>query len=251
MLVILSPAKNMRRAGRDDVTLRKPMFRQQTEELAAVLRQYSHFELESLMKINPKLGLQTYCYYQEFDWAQQGLPALLAYDGLVFKQLQAETFSTAEYLYADEHIRILSAFYGMLRPCDAMQPYRLDMLCPLKIDGKNLYQYWGAQIYQQLFADGQIVINLASEEYSKLVSPWLQPQNQMITAEFRTMRKGKLRTVTTSAKMARGQMAGWIVRNGIDTPQALQQFTWNGYHYVQELSDRNRYTFIQNETGGM
>lgn len=251
MQVILSPAKNMRGCARKDLALRKPMFRAQTERLAECLRQYSHVELEGLMKINPKLALQTYLNYQDFAWEHEGLPALLAYDGLVFKNLQAETLEDIQYRYADNHVRILSAFYGMLRPCDSIMPYRLDFICPLKIDGKNLYQFWGDAVYQQLFADGMPVINLASAEYSKLVQPWLQPSDQMITIEFRTMQKGKLRTVTTSAKMARGQMTRWIVCNQIEQPSDLLQFCWDGYAYEQSLSTADTYVFVQHMTGGM
>lgn len=251
MQVILSPAKNMRRCSRADLALRKPLFRQQTEQLAEILRQYSHFELESLMKINPKLALQAYLNYQDFAWEHNGLPALLAYDGLVFKNLQAESLDDVQYHYADEHVRILSAFYGMLRPCDGIMPYRLDMLCPLKIDGKNLYQFWGDAVYRQLFADGTPVINLASAEYSKMVQPWLQPADTIITIDFRTMQKGKLRTVTTSAKMARGQMTRWMVLNQVEQPEALQQFCWDGYTYEKNLSTADTYVFVQHKTGGM
>ncbi len=251
MQVILSPAKNMRRCTRSDLILRKPMFRAQTERLAECLRQYSHFELESLMKINPKLALQTYLNYQDFAWEHEGMPALLAYDGLVFKNLQAETLDDSQYRYADDHVRILSAFYGMLRPCDSIMPYRLELICPLKIDGKNLYQFWGDTVYRQLFADGMPVLNLASAEYSKLVQPWLQPKDRMITIEFRTMQKGRLRTITTSAKMARGQMTRWIVCNQIEQPRDLLQFCWDGYTYEQTLSTADTYVFVQHTTGGI
>lgn len=251
MQIILSPAKNMRRAERTDLTLRRPLFRQQTEQLAAVLRGYSHYELETLMKISPKLALGAYLNFQDFDWEHSGLPALLAYDGLVFKQMQPETFTAAQYQYADSHVWVLSAFYGMLRPCDGIMPYRLELICPLRIDGKNLYQFWGDCVYRQVFAAGEPVVNLASAEYSRLVTPYLCGQDEFITVDFRTVRQGKLRTVTTSAKMARGQMAAWIVREGVDDPQALRQFTWDGYAYVPYLSDERTYVFVQQQTGGM
>lgn len=251
MQVILSPAKNMRRAEREDITLRKPLFRRQTEQLAALLRGYSQFELETLMQVNPKLALQAYLNFQDFDWDHRGLPSLLAYDGLVFKNMRPESFSTEQYAYADGHVWVLSAFYGMLRPCDGIMPYRLEMICPLKIDGQNLYRFWGDAVYRQLFASGEPVVDLASAEYSRLVTPYLQEQDQLIHVEFRTMRQGKLRTVTTSAKMARGQMAAWIVCNGLDRPQDLQQFTGEGYRYAPQQSDQQTYVFIQQGTGGI
>lgn len=245
LLVILSPAKNMRRCIREDIPLRKPQFKEQTETLAEYLRQYHHFELESLMHINPKLALQAYCYYQDFTWNHTGLPSLLAYDGLVYKNIQPEQFSLDEYLYSDQHIRILSAFYGMLQPCDGIMPYRLEMTCKLNIAGQNLYQFWGNRIYQQLFASGQLVINLASAEYSKMITPWLEPHNAIITIDFRTMHQGKLRTITTSAKMARGQMASWIVHKRIEQPEDLKQFCWNDYQFEQGLSTDTTYVFVQ------
>lgn len=245
MLVILSPAKNMRHCTWDEIPVHKPQFQQQTEILAEHLRQYSHFELESLMQINPKLALQAYCYYQEFVCNYVGLPSLLAYDGLVFKHIRAETFSLEQYLYADEHVRILSAFYGLLRPCDGIMPYRLEMTCKLNIDGQTLYQYWGDLVYRQLFSSNQPVINLASVEYSKMVMPWLQSHNHMITIDFRTMCQGKLRTITTSAKMARGEMTSWIVRNQIEKPEELQWFCWDDYQFEQRMSTATTYVFVQ------
>lgn len=245
MLAILSPAKNMRTdclipAG---VPITTPQFPAETIQLWEQLRQMAPWELESAFKINPQIAMHAACDFQDFDWSKQGTPALFAYAGLAFTNLGATDFTVEDVAFANDHLRILSGFYGLLRPCDGIQPYRLEMGCKLKFDGQSLYQFWGDKLYRSLFAAGQPVINLASKEYAKAVEPYLLPSDRFITCEFVTYRNGKYTTIATAAKMARGQMVRWMVRHRLTEPEQLQAFDWDGYTFVPERSSASQYFF--------
>ena len=248
MRLILSPAKNTRSARAEGLDLTVPPFREKTEGLAEAVRSYSAWELESLMKINPELAMKAYLDYQAFCFDGPGSPALLAYHGLAFRYLDAQSLSREELLFAQEHVRVLSAFYGVLRPLDEIMPYRLEFLCRLKMDGKDLYHYWADGIYRALF-DGladRTVINLCSAEYAKAVEPHLTAADRFVTCSFLSRGKnGKLQTRATAAKMARGRMVRFAVQNRIDSPEELWAFDWEDYAFCQELSTENNYVFLQ------
>ena len=159
MLTIISPAKNMKIRKRDDLLLSKVMFPKETEEIIKELKKYQPYELETLMKINEKLAIQTFMDIQNFDLQKEGTPAILTYDGLVFKPIDAKTFSVAEMEFMNTHLRILSACYGAVRPLDEILPYRLEMQCKLKIDDKSLYQFWGDLLYKEVYRENQVVLN--------------------------------------------------------------------------------------------
>lgn len=225
-----------------------PPFREKTEALAKAVRSYSAWELESLMKINPELAMKAYLDYQAFRFDGPGSPALLAYHGLAFRYLDAQSFSKEELLFAQEHVRVLSAFYGVLRPLDEIMPYRLEFLCRLKMDGRDLYHYWADAMYQALF-DGladRTVINLCSAEYAKAIEPYLTARDRFVICSFLSCGKnGKLQTRATAAKMARGSMARFAVENRVDSPEELWAFDWEDYAFCQELSTENNYVFLQ------
>lgn len=247
MKVYLSPAKNMRTALPDTAAAlpqaTTPRFLYKSEGLAASLRTKAPFELEQILQTTPAIALRAAALYQ--DWKNQGgLPAALAFDGLAYKYLEAQTFDEADFAFAQQSLRLFSGFYGPLRPLDAIQPYRLEIAH--KLDGQSLYDFWGRAFYDDVFGEGETVINLASTEYSKAVQRYLQPGDRMITCEFLTYRKGKLRCLATMAKMARGRMAQYIVRHRVESPDQLTFFDWNDFRYEQSLSDNNKLTFITN-----
>lgn len=243
MITIISPAKNMKIVKREDLTLSQPSFLEKTEEVVKQLKTYQPWELETLMKINEKLATQGFLDIQNFDLEKEGTAALLAYDGLVFKNIEADTFSKEEMEYADKHLRILSACYGCVRPLDEILPYRLEMQCKMKVKGENLYQFWGEDIYQEIYKGNSVVLNLASEEYAKTVRKYAK-DDQFIDVEFLTYHKGKLKTLATWAKMARGQMVKYIVQNQIDEPEKIKSFDWNGYEFEESLSNEKKYVFV-------
>lgn len=245
MKVFLSPAKNMRampaaRPGLPAATA--PRYLYKTEGLALALRAKAPYALESILQTSPAIALRAAALYQ--DWrGEGGVPAIFAYDGLAYKYLEAETLSADDLRFAQDNLRLFSALYGPLRPLDAIQPYRLELAH--KIDGKSLYDFWGRAFYDDLFGAGEgVAVNLASNEYSKAVRPHLRPDDRLVTCEFLTYRKGKLRCLATAAKMARGRMARYIIQNRIESPEQLTFFDWNDFHYEQSLSDNQTLTFI-------
>ena len=245
MLAFLSPAKNMKAGSLEGLALTEPVFLEKAQHIASVLKAYAPWQWESIMKISPALAMRAYLNLRAFDEASSGAAALLAYDGLAYWNLNAKDFYLPDFAFASAHLRVISPMYGALRPSDAIQPYRLEMQCGLKIDGKNLYAFWGDSLYQELFRTGEPVINLASAEYSKPVTCYLKPMDVCITCDFLTYRKGKLRMIATNAKMARGQMARLIVKNRLDSPEEIKAFCWDGYAFQKELSRNNKYVFVQ------
>ena len=245
MKVFLSPAKNMRAmppVRSDTPAATEPVYLYKSEGLAAALSSKAPYALESILQTSPAIALRAAALYQ--DWKNRGgVPAIFAYDGLAYKYLEAETLTSGDLMFAQQHLRLFSAFYGPLRPLDAIQPYRLELAH--KLDGQSLYTFWGRAFYDALFGEGEgIAVNLASSEYSKAVRPHLRPADRMITCEFLTYRKGKLRCLATMAKTARGRMARYIWQNRIEAPEQLTFFDWNDFQYEQSLSDNNTLTFI-------
>ena len=243
MITIISPAKNMKVREREGVTLSRCRFREKTEIVMQTLKKCTPWELESYMKINEKLAGQAFVDIQAFDMEKKGTAAILTYDGLVFKHTEALEWSEEELIYAQEHLRILSACYGSLKPLDGIQPYRLEMQCKIPIDGQNLYGFWNDEIYKDVYKDNQVVLNLASEEYAKCVRKYAK-YDKFIDVEFLNMHKGKLKTLATLAKMARGHMVQYVIKNRIDEPEKIKGFDWNAYEYEASLSDEKKYVFV-------
>lgn len=242
MLTILSPAKNMRPSTRVVPMRTSPRFLDQTLPIFDTLKSLAPYELESLMHIRSPLALKACDDFAHWQ-PEGGTPAILSYNGLVYKNLSSDTLDDDALLYAHDHLRILSAFYGVLRPLDTILPYRLEMA--QKPSFGSLYAYWGDTFYQDLFSSGEPVINLASKEYSKAVSAYCKPTDRFITCEFLIWRGGKLRALATIAKMARGQMARYIIQNRIDTPLELTNFQWDGFAFEPSLSNADLMTFVQ------
>lgn len=245
MMVILSPAKKIR-IGQAAGHVSRPQFLYEAMQVVEALRLYPSWELERILMTNPEIALDAYMQYQAFDLGAAGREALFAYNGLVYQQMNPTDFSEGDLAFANQHLRILSAVYGVLRPLDGILPCRLEMQCKLPVDGaKNLYEFWGNKPYRTLFSGRQTVVNLASEEYTKTVRRHLLPSDDFVDIVFLAHYKGKLKTLPAWAKMARGQMARYIVKRRADTPEELKEFDWNSYVYVPELSYHNKIVFVK------
>ena len=246
MIAVLSPAKNMGSEAPCPLPLTQPIFWQEALQLNEQLRELSPWQLESLLKINPQLALKAFAQNQQFSAQyQKGAPAMAAYQGLAYQNLHPQDFTQEDWEFARDHLGILSALYGLLRPTDGIFPYRLEFLCAFKPQGKSLYAYWGNQVYEALFAPGEPVINLASQEYGKLLTPYLTPKDRMVTCHFQVVRRGKRLALATESKMARGQMARFLLRNRLTEPDQLKDFVWQDYRYEPQLSTRDQYIFLK------
>ena len=154
MLAILSPAKNMHRVPTPPHATR-PMFLQQTETLAASMKRYAPFQLESVLKVNPQLALRAFTDIQDWNASIPGSPALLSYHGLAYSALDAATLSREDLTFAQDTLRILSAFYGVLRPLDNILPHRLDFESSFRCCGKTMYEFWGSMLHDAVFQEGR------------------------------------------------------------------------------------------------
>ena len=251
MIAIISPAKNMRNLKIDNINPqiigKERYFTKETDEIIRVLKDLTPWDIQSLMKVNEKIALQSYAYFQDFNFNDKGVCGLLAYDGLVFKNIKAEDFTKEDFDYANKHIRILDAFYGMVNPLDDILPYRLEMQYPIKIQGNNLYKFWDDKIYKKLYSEDNVIVNLASEEYAKTVRRFLNEEDIFIDIDFKVNKDGKLKTLATLAKMARGQMVKYIIENKIDNPEDLKNFTFNSFKFCSNLSTPKKFVFIKED----
>lgn len=250
MIAVISPAKNMRRAP-SPLPPSEPQFLPQARRLLAELRGYSPWRLAHEMRINDGLAQRAFTDFADMDLSQPGTPALLSYHGLQYLNLGPETLSAQELLFLQEHLRIVSGFYGLLRPLDGIWPYRLELGGKLRFFGQTLYGYWGDAIYRALFASAETVVNLSSGEYTKAFTPYLCAEDAFITVDFLEPKPGgKLVMRATAAKMARGRMARFIARRRVDDPQELKEFCWGGYRYAPALSSPARWAFVREGRAG-
>lgn len=238
MLTLLSPAKKLNMAPAETgVPVTKPRLREDTRELASVAKTRTAEDLKRLMHISDNLATMNFERFQAFDLdnrSNSAKPAGLAFDGDVYWGLEADSLSEDTLAYAQDHLRILSGLYGVLRPMDAIQPYRLEMGTRMANGrGKSLYEFWGARIADRLKADlrghdDKTVVNLASNEYFKAVDTKALGRN-VIGARFLNVKDGKPRSLMYYAKHARGAMARWIMENRVDRADGLKDFNAGGY----------------------
>lgn len=254
MLTLLSPAKSL------DFTaspIELPATRPQLEDdVAALIRRCKELDvatLRKLMKLSQPLGELNYERFQEMSWPfteKNAKPSVLAFRGDVYRGLDAATLSKRDLKWAQNRLRILSGLYGVLRPLDLIQPYRLEMGTRLATDrGKNLYAFWGDRITAALNAEHRkrrvkAVLNLASNEYFKAV-PTDRLEPRLVTADFKEYRDGKLKIVSFYAKRARGLLARYVIDRRVDDPEDLVDFAAEGYSFDPELSTPDRLLFTR------
>lgn len=245
LLAVLSPALVMRANVPPLAAQSTPRHMDQAWQLAQKIRTYTPVELESIFGVNPELALKAFALYQRFDPAIPGLPAALAYNGLAYRNLSVETLDAQTLAYAQEHLAILSGLYGVLRPLDGILLHRLEMACRLRMDGKDLYTYWGDTLRRTLTQPGHTLVNLTSGEYTRAFHPHLQPGDRCVECVFLSPLRGKLICKPTMAKMARGQMARFIVKNRLADIRDLQAFDWDGFAFDPYKSTANQLVFVQ------
>ena len=254
MITVLSPAKGQDFAKSPTTKKRTmPGHLKSSKELIDELRKLDSAALQRLMNISDKiaaLNIERYLTFATPFTSKNAKQALFAFQGDVYNGLDAEQFSNDELDYAQDHIRILSGLYGLLRPLDLIQPYRLEMKTNLKNPrGDNLYQFWGDSITQSInralksHSDNSL-INLASNEYLKAVKPKLLA-GRLINVRFKESKNGGTRIVAVFAKRARGMMARYIVQNRIENPHDIRHFDLAGYRFSKSDSDTTQMTFVR------
>lgn len=256
MLTIISPAKTLDFDSPSITeTYSQPDFLDQAEQIVDLLASYSSADIEKLMHISPKLADLNAHRFQHWSRpfnTNNAKQAVLAFKGDVYSGLQAETLTEPELDYAQQHLRILSGLYGVLRPLDLMQAYRLEMGTKLATDkGKNLYDFWGQEITdllnQQLKIIGSnVLLNLASNEYFKSVQI-RQVDADIVTPVFRDWKNGKYKIISFFAKKARGQMTAWVIKNQVEDIEKLADYNVDGYTYSENDSDAVNPVFIRRQ----
>lgn len=262
MIVLLSPAKSLNYAPVAEqashlvnLVHTLPHFVQQPPKLVSAARKLSAKKLSELMDISDdlaKLNVERFKAWQPEYTTQNAKQAVLAFDGDVYTGLQAATLSVDDLNWAQTHLGMLSGLYGVLRPLDLMQPYRLEMGSALatktgKTEHKNLYGFWGTEITEHLNerlaeTKSDVVVNLASQEYFKSVKTDAL-KARVIECVFEDEKNGKFKVISFFAKQARGLMARYIILNRITTPAKLKKFNLAGYAYAADASTENRLVF--------
>lgn len=251
MIIILSPSKtqDFENINRTD-TYTQPEFILDIKELLETIQQKEVDEIQEVMKISERLAFLNYNRFQDIQIPfkpEYDRQAIVAFRGDVYEGLDSDTLTDEELNFAQNNLRIISGFYGILRPFDLIQPYRLEMKTPLKTArGKNLYEFWGKFLtdYFNTRYEGNVIINLASKEYSKAIFN-RHFKLKEITPLFKEEKNGELKTVAIYAKKARGKMARYIIQNRIKQPNKLKSYTEDGYKFDENLSTDTEWIFTR------
>ncbi|WP_373524613.1 peroxide stress protein YaaA [Aquiflexum sp.] len=244
MITLISPAKTLDLSTTNFNSYTFPDFQKETMELVSIMKKKSVEDLKNLMDISDnlaELNKKRYSDFQKIFDHQNSKQALLAFKGDVYTHIEIEEFSEEEFNFAQNHLRILSGLYGLLKPLDLLQPYRLEMGIRLKNrKGKNLYEFWGKRIAKAIneIALGQPIVNLASTEYFKAVDEKVV-KSSIITPVFQEFRNGKYQIIGLFAKQARGMMVNYIIKNKINEPELLKGFNDKKYEFAGEDSKGN------------
>lgn len=287
--IMISPAKKMNMIDEYTCRLTSPVFQEKARQLHDAMLSLSLEELKKLWNCSEKLALQNYGRLHTCEPGKNLTPALLAYEGIQYQYMAPHIFSNSQWEYAEKHLRILSGFYGILRPTDGVIPYRLEMQAkpapPGRIFGPadSLYEYWGDSIYRYLAGetcsdkasslnvsaepdrsrtsslslsadrcgknDSLQIVNLASAEYSKIILPYITPPATQVSCIFGEWIDGRIKVKGTLAKMARGEMVRWMAENQIEDVHELQEFHHLNYLYHKELSSDTEYVFLKENSG--
>ena len=249
MRIIISPAKKMK-VDADSLPYQDlPVFLPRTEELCKILQSMSDGELKKLWKCNDQIAALNIQRLQNMDLHNRLTPAVLAYEGIQYQYMAPGVFTEQAFDYVQEHLRILSGFYGILKPFDGVTPYRLEMQAKLRAgERKDLYDYWGNSLAKALFDETDCIINLASREYSVCISRYLPDNVGFITCVFGDEKDGKVIEKGTMCKMARGEMVRYMAENQITDPEQIKSFNRLNYRFDSVRSNGNLFVFISNAT---
>ncbi|MEB3232439.1 MAG: peroxide stress protein YaaA [Leptolyngbyaceae bacterium] len=251
--MIISPAKTLDFSGDVYQEFTVPGQLEESQILIDQLRELTPDEIGQLMKISDNLSTLNWERYRDFHTpftVENARQALLAFKGDVYKGIEVDRYTAEDFDFAQKHLRILSGLYGILRPLDLIQPYRLEMGTKLTNQrGKNLYEFWGDRLSQKLNADFEgypdsYLVNLASNEYFKAIAP--KPLNaQILHITFKENKAGTYKVVGIHAKRARGLMVDFVIKNRIHTIEPLQSFDVEGYRFNESLTTPNEWVFCR------
>jgi len=251
MRIIISPAKQMR-VDTDTFACREiPVFPEKTKILLNYISGLSYEEQKKLWACNDRIAGENAERFRNMDLRKGLTPAILAYDGIQYTYMAPAVFEDGQFDYVQEHLRILSGFYGVVKPLDGVVPYRLEMQAKAKLPGfRNLYEFWGEELYREVMDESRVLVNLASKEYSKCIEKYLKPGDRYITCIFGEPEGDKIVQKGVYAKMARGEMVRFMAGMQAETPEQMKDFSWSGYRFAEERSSETEYVFVCTGTPG-
>lgn len=250
MLILLSPAKTLDYSTPNFKEYSQPEFTSDIKSLVSVMKKKSAQEIANLMHVSENLAQlneERYKTFQKEFTTENSKQALLAFKGDVYTKIDVDNFTEEDFDFAQNHLRILSGLYGLLKPLDLIQPYRLEMGTRLETKkGKNLYEYWGQKIAKAIneASQKQAVINLASQEYFKAVDQKAL-RTPVITIHFKEFKNDNYQVIGFFAKQARGLMANYAIKNKITDPQKLKAFNESGYEFADQMSTKSDWVFVR------
>ena len=244
MKIIIAPAKIMK-IDRDSFPIQsKPQFLDKTRILERFLKSRSNEQLKDLWHASENVTKQSILQLENMNLDERLTPAILAFSGIQYQYMAPDLFTQPALDYIQKNLRILSGFYGMLRPFDGVCPYRLELNTKMVgFRDYSLYHFWGSDIAENLFQEDNIVIDLASKQYTRLVKPYLSQGRQLITVDFQELKNDKWKTVGVHAKMARGEMVRYIAEKQIKNPTDLQDFNDFEFQFEPDISTKDHYVF--------
>lgn len=249
MRIIISPAKKMN-ADTDSLPWQDlPAFLAKTEQLRQAMRALTYDALKKVWKCNDSLTQLNVERLQQMELQHNLTPAILSYEGIQYRYMSPGVFTEQQLAYIQEHLRILSGFYGLLRPFDGVTPYRLEMQAKLPVAGKkDIYAFWGDQLANALFAETDCIVNLASKEYSVCISRYLPDSIRFVNCVFGEEKNGKVVEKATMCKMARGEMVRYMAEHGVTQPEELCAFDRLQFDFSAERSDESTYVFLRQDS---
>ena len=255
MKILISPAKRMCTHTEFPQPKSIPTLLDYSKKLLEYIQTLSYQELKDLLRCNESLVRENYIRFRSMildeNLLYTGNSALVSYDGIQYKYMAPHVFEDRYFDYVQTHLRILSGFYGILKPLDAVLPYRLEMQAKLQTDFcNNLYDFWKDSLYRELIRDEVnkvVIVNLASVEYSKTITPWLSSADQFVSCVFGQLESGKIKEKGVYVKMARGEMVRFMAENNIENITELSRFDRLGFSYAENLSSDTVFVFLRND----
>lgn len=249
--MIISPAKKMRVDTDAFICNDLPALLPKAEVLMDYIKGLTYAEQKALWACNEKIAQENAERFAHMDLREALTPAILAYDGIQYASMGPAVFEDSQFDYDQRRLRILSGFYGVLKPMDGVVPYRLEMQAKARVAGtRNLYEFWGDDLYREVVDDSHIIVNLASVEYSRCIEKCLTPKDRFITCVFGELEHGKVVQKGVYAKMARGDMVRYMAEIGAGAPEQLRAFDRSGYRFDEARSTETEYVFIRKAIPG-
>jgi cytoplasmic iron level regulating protein YaaA (DUF328/UPF0246 family) len=250
MLILISPAKSLDYSAPNYQEYTLPSFTTDIKALVSVMKKKSAKEISELMHVSENLAVlneERYKTFQSEFNTENSKQAILAFNGDVYTKIEVDRYTPADFEFAQNHLRILSGLYGLLKPLDLIQPYRLEMGTPLKTKkGKNLYEFWDKKIAKAIneAAAGRPIVNLASQEYFKSVD-LKTLKSPLVNIHFKEFKNGTYQVIGIFAKQARGMMTNFAITNRLEDPEQLKTFNLEGYEFSSSMSNKTDWTFIR------